>query len=135
MMYVTRRETFSAAHRLYNPSLSIAENERVFDKCANPGGHGHNYILEVTVAGETDPVTGYLVDLKKLKELIRKEVIEKVDHKNLNSDVDFLVGINPTAENLAKAFWAILSQKMNGGTLFSIRLRETENNVVEYRGA
>ena len=134
MMYVTRRETFSAAHRLFNPKLSESENAALYDKCANPGGHGHNYVLEVTVAGEPDSRTGYLIDLKKLKELIRSEVVDKVDHKNLNTDVDFLRDIIPTAENLAKIFWEVLSSKVKGGTLYSVRLRETENNVVEYRG-
>ena len=93
MIYVTRKADFSAAHRLYNPSWSDKQNDEVFGKCNNPNGHGHNYILEVTVRGDVDDSTGYLVDLKKLKEVIRVRVIEKVDHKNLNTDVEFLHGI------------------------------------------
>ena len=135
MTYVTRRETFSASHRLYNPAFSDAKNAELFDKCSNPNGHGHNYILEVTVAGELNKDSGYVVDLKDLKQIIRKEVIEKVDHKHLNHDVDFLKGVIPTAENIARAFWSILQNKIHGGTLYSIRVRETENNSVEYKGA
>lgn len=134
MTYVTRRETFSASHRLHNPAFSDAKNLELFDKCSNPNGHGHNYVLEVTVVGEPHKGSGYVVDLKDLKQLIRQEVIEKVDHKHLNHDVDFLKGVIPTAENMARAFWRILHKKIRGGTLYSIRLRETENNSVEYRG-
>jgi len=134
MTYVTRRETFSASHRLYNPAFSDAKNAELFDKCSNPNGHGHNYVLEVTVAGELNKDSGYVVDLKDLKQIIRKEVIEKVDHKHLNHDVDFLKGVIPTAENIARAFWSILQNKIHGGKLHSIRVRETENNSVEYRG-
>ncbi len=134
MVYVTRKETFSASHRLYNQELSEARNIELFDKCANSNGHGHNYVLEVTVAGEPSKDSGYVIDIKKLKEIVRREIIEKVDHKHLNLDVDFLRGINPTSENVAKAFWNILKEKITGGTLYSIRLHETENNSVEYKG-
>jgi len=134
MVYVTRRETFSASHRLYNPSFSDERNREVFDKCANPNGHGHNYVLEVTVAGEPHPSTGYVIDLKLLKRIIRTEVIDKVDHKNLNLDVDFMRDMIPTAENIAVAVWNILESKIPSGKLFLIRLHETENNVVDYRG-
>ncbi len=134
MMFITRRETFSAAHRLYNPELSDARNIELFDKCANPNGHGHNSVLEVTVAGEPERETGYVIDIKKLKEVIRREVISKVDHKHLNHDVDFLSDVIPTSENVAKAFWNVLKDKLAGARLYSIRLHETENNVVEYRG-
>jgi 6-pyruvoyltetrahydropterin/6-carboxytetrahydropterin synthase len=134
MIYVTRRVTFSASHRLFNPRLSEKENEELFDKCANRNGHGHNYVMEVTVAGEPQERTGYVVDLKRLKEILKLEIVDKVDHKHLNEDVDFMKGIIPTAENIAKAFWNILQPKIPDGKLFSIRLRETENNVVEYRG-
>lgn len=134
MVYVTRRATFSASHRLYNPDLSESENQALYDKCASPNGHGHNYVLEVTVVGEPGTKSGYVLDLKKLKEILRREIIEKVDHKHLNHDVDFLRGINPTAENLAVAFWNILQPKIVGGRLHSIRIHETENNTVEYRG-
>ena len=134
MVYVTRRETFSASHRLYNPSLTDEENERIFDKCANPNGHGHNYVLEVTVGGDVAPNTGYVIDLKKLKEIVRREVIAKVDHKHLNVDVDFLRGKIPTAENIAVGIWNILKPHIREGQLISVRIRETENNSVEYRG-
>lgn len=134
MVYVKRRETFSASHRLYNPSLPERENVELFDKCANANGHGHNYVLEVTVRGEPNPTSGYVVDLKQLKLLIRKEIVEKVDHKHLNHDVDFLKGVNPTAENLARAFWDILVPKIRDGALYSVVVKETENNSVEYRG-
>ncbi|HCA79561.1 MAG TPA: 6-pyruvoyl tetrahydrobiopterin synthase [Bacteroidetes bacterium] len=134
MIYVTRRLTFSASHRLFNPSFSAAENERIFDKCSNVHGHGHNYVLEVTVAGEPNPETGYVIDLKKLKAIVMREIIEKVDHKHLNHDVEFLSGIIPTAENIARAFWKILEPQITEGKLHSVRLHETENNVVEVLG-
>jgi 6-pyruvoyltetrahydropterin/6-carboxytetrahydropterin synthase len=134
MVYVTRKAEFSAAHRLFNPKFSDEQNEAIFDKCNNPSGHGHNYIVEVTVAGEPNPATGYVMDLKKLSRLLDEEVIEKVDHKHLNYDVDFLKGIIPTAENLAISFWKILSPRIPEGRLYSIRVYESENNYVEYRG-
>ena len=134
MIYVTRKADFSAAHRLYNPSWSDKQNDEVFGKCNNPNGHGHNYILEVTVRGGVDDSTGYLVDLKKLKEVIRVRVIDKVDHKNLNTDVEFLHGIIPTAENIAIAIWGELKGAIPSGTLHEIRLQETERNIVTYRG-
>lgn len=134
MVLVTRRETFSASHRLYNPELTDEQNHELFDKCANPNGHGHNYVLEVTIAGEPKDETGYVMDLKKLKEIIRSEVISKVDHKHLNFDVDFLHDVIPTSENIVKAIWNILKNKMGDVRLYSIRLAETENNSVEYKG-
>ncbi len=134
MVYVTRRSTFSASHRLYNPALSEKENEELFDKCANPMGHGHNYVLEITVVGEPAANSGYVIDLKKLKQLMKSHILDKVDHKHLNHDVDFLQDSIPTAENLAKAFWNILAPHITEGRLYSIKLHETENNVVEYRG-
>jgi 6-pyruvoyltetrahydropterin/6-carboxytetrahydropterin synthase len=132
--YVTRREVFCASHLLWNQEFSEAKNIEVYDKCANPNGHGHNYILEVTIAGEIKSDTGYMIDFKKLKHLVRTEIVDKVDHKHLNLDVDFLRNVIPTAENLAVAFWNILEPKITDGELYAIRLRETENNVVEYRG-
>lgn len=134
MLYVTRREVFSAAHRLHNPSLSEQENEELFDKCNNYHGHGHNYILEVVVAGNVNPKTGYVIDLKKLRDIIREHIIKKVDHKHLNFDVDFLEGIIPTAENIAVAIWQQLEHKIDEGKLFSVKIYETENNYVEYKG-
>lgn len=134
MVYVTRREVFSASHRLHNPQLSEEENEELFDKCNNYYGHGHNYVLEVVVAGIPDPKTGYVIDLKILKKIIVENVIRKVDHKHLNFDVDFLKGINPTAENIAIGIWEQLDGKITSGKLHSIKLYETENNYVEYFG-
>jgi 6-pyruvoyltetrahydropterin/6-carboxytetrahydropterin synthase len=134
MILITRRETFSASHRLYNPGLSEAKNLELFDKCANRNGHGHNYVLEVTVAGEPKDETGYVIDMKRLKEIIRREIIAKVDHRHLNLDVEFLKDVIPTSENIAKAFWNVLKDKLGDVQLYSIRLQETENNSVEYKG-
>ena len=133
-MYVTRRANFSAAHRLFNPVLSERENLELYDKCANPNGHGHNYDLEVTVRGEPNPKTGYVIDLKKLKRVIEEHFISKVDHKHLNLDVDFLKDVVPTAENIAIACWNQLAPRIDDGKLYSIRLYESQNNSVEYRG-
>ncbi len=133
-MYITRREVFSASHRLWNSDLSEEQNIELFDKCANPNGHGHNFVLEVTVVGDIKNESGYVVDLKKLKNIIREEIISKVDHKHLNYDVDFLKDKIPTAENIVRAFWRILETKINEAKLSAIRLHETENNIVEYRG-
>lgn len=134
MLYVTRREVFSASHRLHNPKLDDNENRSIYGKCNNQYGHGHNYILEVVIAGETDTRTGYLIDIKCLKEIILRNVIDKVDHKHLNYEVDFLKGIIPTTENLAVAIWKELKDKITSGRLFSVKLYETENNYVEYKG-
>ena len=134
MIYVTRREVFSASHRLFNQNFSSEENQRVYGKCNNQNGHGHNYILEVVVAGELDTATGYLIDLKLLKEIIYENVIRKVDHKNLNPDVDFLAGTIPTSENIAVGIWNQLVDTIPSGKLFSVKLYETENNYVEYKG-
>ena len=134
MIYVTRREVFSASHRLHNENLTDEENQQIFDKCNNYYGHGHNYVLEVVVAGEVDETTGYVIDLKDLKKIIREYVIKKVDHKHLNYDVDFMKGVNPTAENIAVGIWNQLADKIPSGRLCSVKLYETENNYVEYRG-
>lgn len=134
MTYVTKRQSFSASHRLYNPDLSNSENTKIFGNCSNPNGHGHNYVLEVTVVGIPNPQTGYVIDLKELKRIIHNEIISKVDHKHLNLDVEFLKGIVPTAENMVYQFWKILSPKITSGKLHAIRLYETDNNFVEYRG-
>lgn len=134
MIFVTRRETFSASHRLHNENWTDEKNEEVFGKCNNPNGHGHNYVLEVTVMGEIDKETGYVIDTKLLKWIIRKNIIEKVDHKHLNLDVDFLKGIIPTAENIAVTFWKQIFDKIPNGKLFSIKIYETENNYFEYKG-
>ena len=134
MVYLTRKEHFCASHRLFNPKFSQKKNLSIYGKCAYPNGHGHNYELEVTVAGEPDPETGMILDLKKLSDIIDREIINKVDHRHLNLDIDFLKGINPTAENLAVVFWDLLSAKIHDGRLYSVRVYETPNNYAEYRG-
>jgi len=134
MIYLTRRETFSAAHRLFREGLSDEENIQLFGKCSNPNWHGHNYTLEVVVAGNVDPVTGFVIDLKKLKDIIREHVISKVDHKNLNLDTDFMKGLIPTSENIVLAIWGQLKDKIPAGKLYAVKLYETENNYFEYRG-
>ncbi len=134
MIYVTRRASFSAAHRLYNPKFSEEKNKEIFGKCSNPNWHGHNYVLEVVVAGDINPETGYVIDLKILKKIINENVIDKVDHKNLNLETNFMKGIIPTAENIAVAIWNQLADKIPSGRLFAIKLYETENNYFEYRG-
>lgn len=134
MIYLSRKEYFCASHRLYRENYDDKKNFEVFGKCSNPAGHGHNYELVVTIIGEPDPETGMIMDLKKLSEIIKTEIIEKVDHKNLNVDVDFLRGIIPTTENLAMVFWKILEPKIPRGKLYSIKISETEKNITEYKG-
>ncbi len=133
-VYITRRVRFEAAHRLHNPAKSDAWNRQVFGKCNSPHFHGHNYVLEVTIAGEPDPETGYVYDLGKLKALLETHILSKCDHKNLNLDVDFLKGILPSTENLVVAFWKQLEPHITVGRLHRIRLYETENNYAEYYG-
>ncbi len=133
-MIVTARLTFSAAHRLHNPKFDAEWNRRTYDKCDNPGGHGHNYVMQVSVKGTIDPETGMVIDLKRLKEIMHERVIDRVDHTNLNEDVDFLRGTIPTAENLARCFWQQLAPSIDHGALFEISLQETEKNSVVYRG-
>ena len=134
MVYITRRERFSAAHRLYKTGLSDEENFKLYGMCSNPNWHGHNYTLEVVVAGDIDPATGFVIDLKKLKDIIREHVICNVDHKNLNIETDFMKGIIPSTENIAMAIWKVLVDKIPSGKLFAVKLSETENNFFEYRG-
>jgi 6-pyruvoyltetrahydropterin/6-carboxytetrahydropterin synthase len=126
---VSRRESFNAAHQLRDPELSEAENRRLYGKCANL--HGHNYVLEVVVRGEIDQTTGYVLDLKELSNVISKRIVEDVDHRNLNTDVPWLEGVNPTAENLALAFWERLRSGVPTGSLWSVRLWETDKNWAE----
>ncbi len=133
-MIVTARLSFSAGHRLHNPKFDAAWNRRTYDKCDNPAGHGHNYSLQVSVRGKIDPETGMVIDLKKLKDIVNERVVDRVDHRNLNEDVDFLRGIIPTAENLARAFWQQLVPAIDQGSLYEIVLQETEKNSVIYRG-
>ena len=136
MVYLTRRERFSAAHRLFNPALSDEENEKIYGLCANPNWHGHNYILWVTIQGEVNPGTGYVVDLKKLSQIIQEKVIKKVDHKNINTEVEFMKDQFISTENLAKGIWNELKPSLLelGAELHSVKLQETENNTVEYFG-
>jgi 6-pyruvoyltetrahydropterin/6-carboxytetrahydropterin synthase len=133
-MIVTARLTFSAAHRLHNPNRDAEWNRAMYDKCDNPKGHGHNYALEVSVKGRIDPETGMVIDLKRLKDIMRDRVIDRVDHTNLNEDVDFLRGTIPTAENLARAFWQQLAPAIPNGELYELTLQETERNSVRYHG-
>ena len=126
---VGRRESFNAAHQLCDPALSEEENRRLFGKCANL--HGHNYVLEVVVAGEIDSASGYVLDLKLLSEVIGRQIIRDVDHRNLNTDVWWLKGRVPTTENLAQAFWERLEPELPDGLLRSVRLWETDKNWAE----
>jgi len=131
---VTRRLQFNAAHRVHNPALSEAENDRLFGKCNNPNWHGHNYTLDVSVRGGIDPVTGYVLDLGALKRLVNERVVDKIDHHNLNLDVDFMRDIIPTSENIVVAIWRQLEPVVTPGRLVRLVLWETPNNYVEYTG-
>ena len=135
MIFITRKHEFSAGHRLFNPDFSDEKYKATFGLCNNPNGHGHNYVLEVTLSGEVCNDTGMVFDLKELKKLTQREIIDKVDHKNLNVDVDYLKGIIPTAENLAIKFWELLEPKIPKGRLHEIKLYESERNYVAYRGS
>jgi 6-pyruvoyltetrahydropterin/6-carboxytetrahydropterin synthase len=134
VVHVTREVHFNAAHRLHNPARPDAWNADTFGACNSPNWHGHNYVLHVTVAGEPDPETGYVVDLGRLKEIVHEQVVRHVDHRNLNLDVDFLQGVLPSAENLAVAFWQRIAPHVPGGRLHRIRLFETPRNFVDYFG-
>lgn len=132
---VTRRVHFSAAHRLGRDDWDDARNRETFGLCANPNWHGHNYEMDVTVEGEVDPDTGYVLDLKKLRELVEARVVDELDHGNLNLDVAWLQGLNPTTENLVVAIWGRLADALPSGTrLVRITLWETPRNYVEYSG-
>ena len=131
---VTRRMTFNAAHRVHNPALSDEENRTLFGKCNNPNWHGHNYVLEVSVAGEIDDRTGYVIDLAIVKGIVQEAIIEHVDHRNLNLEVDFMRGVIPTTENLVVACWRVLEPRFHPARLRRLRLWETENHHVEYEG-
>lgn len=131
---ITRLARFSAAHRLHNPALSDAENANVFGKCNSPNYHGHNYTLEVTVAGEPDPKTGYVLDFGDLDRIVDRSCVDLLDHRNLDLDVPFLRGILSTAENIVVACWARLEPALRPARLVRLRLWETENNYAEYDG-
>jgi len=131
---VTKRLHFSAAHRVHNPALSDAENYRLYGKCNNPNWHGHNYILDVSVKGPLDQKTGYVIDLSRVKEIVQQTVLDKVDHRNLNVEVDFLRDTIPTTENVIVAFWRVLEPALRPARLSRLVLWETVNNYVEYDG-
>jgi 6-pyruvoyltetrahydropterin/6-carboxytetrahydropterin synthase len=134
MVYLTKQMSFSASHRLYNSNLSEEENYKIYNNCANINGHGHNFKLEVSVVGEPDPITGYVINLKELKNIIQKEIIDIVDHKNLNLDVPQLANTIPTSENLIILFWNLLADKFANATLAKIKLSESDTSWVEYYG-
>ncbi len=136
LVHITRRERFSAAHKLGRAEWSPAKNFATFGKCSNPNWHGHNYEMWVTVKGNTDPETGFVIDLSALSRIIHEQVIDQVDHKNLDMDVPFMKGVGSTTENLAVAFWNQLQHPVAaiGGTLHCIEIQETENNSVKYYG-
>lgn len=131
---LVKKITFSAGHRLYNPEFSDEQNEKIFGACSNPKGHGHNYTLEVHVSGGIDQKTGMVINLKELKRVIEEEVISKVDHKNLNEDVEFMKGIIPTTENLGLKIYEVLEAKLGADILSKVIIWETENNRVEVIG-
>jgi 6-pyruvoyltetrahydropterin/6-carboxytetrahydropterin synthase len=136
MIYITRRERFSAAHRMYRKEWSDEENLRIFGKCSNPNWHGHNYVLYVTVKGSPSEKLGFFINISSLKKIIQEKVIEKIDHKNLNVEVDFMKGKVATTENLAIAIWNELKPEVEkeGALLHRIKISETENNSIEYYG-
>ena len=133
-MRVCRRATFNAAHRLFRKDWSDEKNSAVFGKCNNPNFHGHNYVLEVWIEGAIDIETGYVIDLKIVKDLIKNEITDRFDHKNLNLDCKEFLNLNPTAENIAVICWNLLRSELDTKYELSIKLWETENNLVEYKG-
>jgi 6-pyruvoyltetrahydropterin/6-carboxytetrahydropterin synthase len=136
MVYVTRRERFNAAHRLYNSKWSDAKNLEVFGKCSNPNWHGHNYELFITIKGELDPQTGFVMNLKDLSNILKDLILDKLDHKNINVEVDFMKGKIASTEILALEIWNQIIEpiKSKGASLHCVKLYETENNYVEYFG-
>jgi 6-pyruvoyltetrahydropterin/6-carboxytetrahydropterin synthase len=131
---ITKQVEFSACHRLYNPTFSEERNQQVFGICNNPNGHGHNYVLEVTLRGEPDPETGMIIDLKRLKEILAEVLLDRIDHKNLNLDVPFLRDCVPTVEMLVIRFWAELDGRIPGCTLAELVLHESRTSFARYRG-
>lgn len=129
---VYRKAHFNAAHRLHNPEWDDSTNQKVFGKCNNPNYHGHNYNLTVRVVGEIDPRTGYVIDIKILKDLINKYIIDRFDHKNLNLDTEEFKNLNPTAENIAVVIYDLLRKELDPKFELTIRLYETERNFVEF---
>ncbi len=134
MIYVTRKIEFSAAHYYHNPDFTPEENRRIFGKCNNPHGHGHNYVLEVTVAGAPDATTGMILDLKELKEILQREIIDRMDHRFLNYEVPELAGKIPTCETITVTIWKLLAPKITKGKLHRVRLYETPDLFVDCYG-
>lgn len=134
MVFLTRKAEFSASHYYHNPEFTPEENQRIFGKCNNPNGHGHNYTLEVTVKGQVDPRSGFVVDLKELKEIMNREVIDALDHRFLNKEVPEFARAIPTTENLAISIWQRLKSKLNLAELHRIRVCETPDLFVDYYG-
>jgi 6-pyruvoyltetrahydropterin/6-carboxytetrahydropterin synthase len=134
MIYLTRKCEFSASHYYHNPDWSDEQNRRVFGKCANLNGHGHNYTLEVTVKGEIDPVTGFVVDLKELKDILNREVVDAMDHRHLNKEVPEFATKIPTTENIAISIWQRLEKKLNVAKLHRVRLYEMPDLFVDFYG-
>ncbi len=133
-VYLTRKAEFSASHYYHNPELSQEENQRLFGKCNNLNGHGHNYTLEVTVEGEVDPITGFVLDLKRLKEVLNREVLEVFDHRHLNKEVPEFAQQIPTTENMAIAIWRRLEPKLDGAKMHRVRVYETPDLFVDFYG-
>ncbi len=133
-MKVSRRATFNAAHRLFRSDWTDEQNSQVFGKCSNPNYHGHNYVLEVWLEGDINPETGYVIDLKTVKDVINSEISDRFDHRNLNLDCPEFAELNPTAENIALVSWNLLRAKLPMHLALTIKLWETENNCVEYAG-
>jgi 6-pyruvoyltetrahydropterin/6-carboxytetrahydropterin synthase len=133
-VFITRQVHFNSAHRLFNPTKSQAWNTKQYGMCTNPHWHGHNYVLEVTLRGQPDPVTGYIMDLGELKRILNRAVVDKCDHRNLNDDVDFLRGMIPSTENLVIAFWNEIEPFIKVGKLHCVRLYETPRNFAAYFG-
>jgi 6-pyruvoyltetrahydropterin/6-carboxytetrahydropterin synthase len=134
-MKVCRRVGFNSAHRLYRKDWSEEKNNSIFGKCNNPNYHGHNYVMEVWIEGEIDPQTGYVIDLKILKEIIHQNIVERFDHKNLNLDCPEFENLIPTAENIILISWGILRENLDLNYKLKLKLWETENNIFEYEGA
>lgn len=134
MVYLTRQAEFSASHFYYLPALSEAENQRLFGKCANRNGHGHNYVLQVTVKGDMDPATGMVLDLKELKDILEREVMQAMDHRFLNHEVPPFAEVVPTTENLAVEIWRRLAPRITKGRLHQVRLYENPDLFVDYYG-
>jgi len=134
MIYLTRKCEFSASHHYYNPALSAEENRRVFGKCSNLNGHGHNYTLEVTVKGDVDPQTGFVMDLKALKEILNREVVEVFDHRHLNKEIPEFANLIPTTENVAISIWNRLKDHLGAAKLHRVRVYESDDLFVDCYG-